>query len=166
MRSSRLIPARAGSTAASSASPSTSGAHPRSRGEHTPEVEVPQPSHGSSPLARGAPRAPQAATGSGGLIPARAGSTTSGSSSRALATARAYSWAHPRSRGEHINAHFWFLSFRRSSPLARGARSALQVGRLLRGLIPARAGSTAQRPRWCGSLGAHPRSRGEHPRRV
>ncbi len=49
-----LIPARAGSTVSSSATPVNARAHPRSRGEHRGLVLGVGPQRGSSPLARGA----------------------------------------------------------------------------------------------------------------
>ena len=51
--SNRLIPARAGNTAASSPSVATSAAHPRSRGEHLMYSRISSLMVGSSPLARG-----------------------------------------------------------------------------------------------------------------
>ena len=70
--------------------------------------------------------------------------------------------AHPRSRGEHIRyAPEAYLELG-SSPLARGTPLWSSVWRRLCGLIPARAGNTAQRI-YRGRRGrAHPRSRGEH----
>ena len=56
------------------------------------------------------------------------------------------------------------LQGRGSSPLARGTLILVTVNVEALGLIPARAGNTAC---WVGSFagfGAHPRSRGEHPR--
>ena len=49
----RLIPARAGSTAAKALRTTTSAAHPRSRWEHSSVSIVCSTTHGSSPLARG-----------------------------------------------------------------------------------------------------------------
>ena len=72
----RLIPARAGNTGRGSRLRTTTGAHPRSRGEHGNEL-----------------------VGGGyqiGLIPARAGNTIFRQPS--VAQDR----AHPRSRGEHL----------------------------------------------------------------
>ena len=70
------------------------------------------------------------------LIPAHAGSTWWSPSSRLV------SWAHPRSRGEHIDRVLVLARGVGSSPLTRGAprgvREALCEGRL----IPAHAGST------------------------
>ena len=93
-----LIPARAGNTPAISSWVSQIWAHPRSRGEHRLLLAVKQPKAGSSPLARGTLSGVKPVLEPFGLIPARAGNT--------LRPAR---WkpppgAHPRSRGEHIDA--------------------------------------------------------------
>ena len=70
-----LIPARAGSTAAAAAATCSVRAHPRSRGEHQPELPPGVLVLGSSPLARGARDGADDGRGAVGLIPARAGST-------------------------------------------------------------------------------------------
>ena len=71
-------------------------------------------------------------------------------------------WAHPRSRGEHGATWTCWKSKPGSSPLARGTRLLPLGGLRLIGLIPARAGNTAQPATKAGFFGAHPRSRGEH----
>ena len=152
----RLIPARAGSTWRRSLMSGTSGAHPRSRGEHMANAANAKGFTGSSPLARGAldqeavlARAPR-------LIPARAGSTFF----RAL-PGRLIE-AHPRSRGEHHTRVLRALRGAGSSPLARGARPREGRRVAVPGLIPARAGSTIQSLFPASGPWAHPRSRGEH----
>ena len=50
-----LIPARAGNTIIEESSSTHTGAHPRSRGEHTRKGFAETTQTGSSPLARGAP---------------------------------------------------------------------------------------------------------------
>ena len=92
-----LIPARAGSTISSRTSRGPSGAHPRSRGEHRLHPSNPPEGKGSSPLARGARTRTPDRPVSGGLIPARAGSTS------ATWERSRRRWAHPRSRGEHTS---------------------------------------------------------------
>ena len=90
-----LIPARAGNTALHWLQARHDGAHPRSRGEHLSHGGGVREDEGSSPLARGTPRLQPPRWHIMGLIPARAGNTRRG---------RAkwwWSWAHPRSRGEH-----------------------------------------------------------------
>ncbi len=152
-----LIPARAGSTRSSSPALSRIRAHPRSRGEHPSSRSRTGPATGSSPLARGAHIAHVATWVAGGLIPARAGSTSRRRCGRG-------SWAaHPRSRGEHGQARALGWTLDGSSPLARGARGLRPVPVLVGRLIPARAGSTLPGRGWPPRPRAHPRSRGEHP---
>ena len=90
-----LIPARAGNTKTLPFRVFLSGAHPRSRGEHLPLVDVVVGCVGSSPLARGTQGHLQGKPAEGGLIPARAGNTYP--RAQWLESGR----AHPRSRGEH-----------------------------------------------------------------
>ena len=111
---------------------------------------------GSSPLARGAHGGCGDDSDSGGLIPARAGSTI---------LRRMFSHAggaHPRSRGEHRRQPCRSRSAPGSSPLARGAHPQRLCRDDTNGLIPARAGSTGRCGWWCLRFWAHPRSRGEH----
>ena len=54
------------------------------------------------------------------------------------------------------------LWIRGSSPLTRGAQGQRPAAHNVRGLIPAHAGSTAQKCRHDSTSTAHPRSRGEH----
>ena len=90
------------------------GAHPRSRGEHVSDGES-DPWHvGSSPLARGTQTVSAQQVDQAGLIPARAGNTIS------HASPGSSRWAHPRSRGEHLDLIFLALTLWGSSPLARG----------------------------------------------
>ena len=76
--------------------------------------------------------------------------------------ADAASAVHPRSRGEHVTASAPCSSSFGSSPLARGARDALQCLPGARRFIPARAGSTWGRASRLPWPAVHPRSRGEH----
>ena len=70
--------------------------------------------------------------------------------------------AHPRSRGEHVDALVRGSRTSGSSPLARGTLAeALQVPITWR-LIPARAGNTPLSRASSVACSAHPRSRGEH----
>ena len=131
-------------------------AHPRSRGEHSSQEYNALKSPGSSPLARGTLSRPAPKPIHSGLIPARAGNTAW------LPTQTASTWAHPRSRGEHIGDVDNAGTHLGSSPLARGTQHLAFVAFHWSGLIPARAGNTCwlivhrRKPR------AHPRSRGEH----
>ena len=111
---------------------------------------------GSSPLARGTPPAISTAQAYLGLIPARAGNTT-----HSLRGSKP-SWAHPRSRGEHVGAAAGAGGAMGSSPLARGTRRFWVPSTLPQWLIPARAGNTRCVDPKCQRTRAHPRSRGEH----
>ncbi len=134
-----LIPAHAGSTQSPYGIYCSVRAHPRSRGEHADFSGAFIGREGSSPLTRGALccgvwRFPRA-----GLIPAHAGST------RRRFRHLVGGGAHPRSRGEHIKTGWDFLVTAGSSPLTRGALADGPAGVLIRGLIPAHAGSTVSR---------------------
>ena len=131
-----LIPAHAGKTRRGPSTPRLHRAHPRSRGENTSVKPRSRIAWGSSPLTRGK-RRPAGATVSGqGLIPAHAGKTHD----RECRCRRR--WAHPRSRGENIDANSDPAIAQGSSPLTRGKpRRRPQVDEH-RGLIPAHAGKT------------------------
>ena len=133
-----------------------SGAHPRSRGEHTCFLGVRTYVPGSSPLTRGARRNWNRQHRGKGLIPAHAGSTDIHDR---LAKARR---AHPRSRGEHNVFEPIENVDVGSSPLTRGARRGPAGFPARGGLIPAHAGSTKQLGWGKIDVQAHPRSRGEH----
>ena len=111
---------------------------------------------GSSPLARGPPAVCHRADRLAGLIPARAGTTHD------LLKDPIRIWAHPRSRGDHPAQSRPSLVDEGSSPLARGPHDARDAAGPLRGLIPARAGTTQRCRRRRYGCGAHPRSRGDH----
>ena len=151
-----LIPARAGNTHRRGDSFPLEGAHPRSRGEHLLVSSTRLFAVGSSPLARGTPKADSAVDGVQGLIPARAGNT--GEAGRTEGA----DGAHPRSRGEHIAYEASQGHQAGSSPLARGTHTPLNRQSRTPGLIPARAGNTPPHQVQDQEPGAHPRSRGEH----
>ena len=109
-----LIPARAGNTCSLARAKRPAGAHPRSRGEHLIQLADKTQSPGSSPLARGTRLGLLKNEALTGLIPARAGNT-----SFSIFAAGVLS-AHPRSRGEHLPAGTYKVSYPGSSPLARG----------------------------------------------
>ena len=90
-----LIPAHAGKTTSSFASPTTRRAHPRSRGENAQRPRAPVLDRGSSPLTRGKREAGAWFPRRVGLIPAHAGKTTVDRGAQLGAE------AHPRSRGEN-----------------------------------------------------------------
>ena len=151
-----LIPARAGNTPSRSTQPSWPGAHPRSRGEHSPGISGIMPRPGSSPLARGTHITGLFASCALGLIPARAGNTAM------MLSPCLICWAHPRSRGEHVRYEMLKVQQPGSSPLARGTQSFIRTRQSIEGLIPARAGNTLHSHPMLRQWGAHPRSRGEH----
>ena len=90
-----LIPAHAGSTTTRATSCAQTGAHPRSRGEHSSASAFQSTVRGSSPLTRGAHCFPPRHLARPRLIPAHAGSTGW------TTTPKSPRGAHPRSRGEH-----------------------------------------------------------------
>ena len=151
----RLIPAHAGSTTARQHTPSSTSAHPRSRGEHASVTSARPMMLGSSPLTRGAPRRPIRRPRPAGLIPAHAGSTVR----RPLLCEPGR--AHPRSRGEHCATFSAGVPGWGSSPLTRGAHTAQTHNRAPVRLIPAHAGSTYGLIAVAAAARAHPRSRGE-----
>ena len=128
--------------------------HPRSRGVYRGTHPMRDQLSGSSPLARGLPSHKAFLAIPTWIIPARAGFTTGS----------APSWAtrpdHPRSRGVYASPRSPGSGTVGSSPLARGLREGSHMGKVLYGIIPARAGFTGA----CGSGvldgGDHPRSRG------
>ena len=132
----RIIPARAGSTMFSAVSGTRKKDHPRSCGEHWSSDVSDRAAEGSSPLVRGALRREAGRSLPAGIIPARAGSTSSGSA-RSAATRD-----HPRSCGEHIATERTGKMPKGSSPLVRGARMPEFGTHDREGIIPARAGST------------------------
>ena len=132
-----IIPARAGFTSTPAMTVVSWRDHPRSRGVYGHLRRASRRGDGSSPLARGLPRAPAAHWVGGGIIPARAGFTV-------LSRARARAWAdHPRSRGVYADAYLREHDYYR--------------------IIPARAGFTTGGRRSRGWGRDHPRSRGVYP---
>ena len=110
-----IIPARAGSSPARAGSGMAAWDHPRACGEQLPQMEQVINPQGSSPRVRGAGGQVHAARDRGGIIPARAGSSTP----RCRAPRRGRD--HPRACGEQSTR---FTAWRRrmgSSPRVRGA---------------------------------------------
>ena len=111
---------------------------------------------GSSPLMRGKRQGARVSHDVHGLIPARAGKTSS------------FSWLlrrsadHPRSREENTFIVTPWRQGEGSSPLTRGkpGHAIRPAGRA--GLIPAHAGKTRPMPSGTRAPRAHPRSRGEN----
>ena len=114
---------------------------------------------GSSPLTRGKHVPALADSGAGGLIPAHAGKTSPAS--------RAWcgQGAHPRSRGENDVPPVPEVPHAGSSPLTRGKPAFCDPLAPPGGLIPAHAGKTRFGLAPWPHGRAHPRSRGENPRR-
>ena len=151
-----LIPAHAGSTFVVCRWMRHRRAHPRSRGEHGCSGARVVVDWGSSPLTRGALHGELVHHAGGRLIPAHAGSTC------VVDGVGRPGWAHPRSRGEHVEMVWDGAKAVGSSPLTRGALRPLRSTACRPGLIPAHAGSTSGLCPRSQSCGAHPRSRGEH----
>ena len=151
-----LIPAHAGKTPSPITGASSTGAHPRSRGENRGWGGGPACDLGSSPLTRGKRPDPCVARVRRGLIPAHAGKTRD--SVRGLLDLR----AHPRSRGENVASVASVASVAGSSPLTRGKLCRDRIPKEAYGLIPAHAGKTVDRAQRRETLRAHPRSRGEN----
>ena len=132
----RIIPAYAGSTHHPSSRRTTTGDHPRIRGEHGIAKKSSPNINGSSPHTRGAPSSRRRSPGSIGIIPAYAGSTTGIYQSSAIMS------DHPRIRGEHRGRGFFDHGRGGSSPHTRGAPVLLGIPASPIGIIPAYAGST------------------------
>ena len=131
-----LIPAHAGKTTRVLFGSSSSSAHPRSRGENTPQEAIADAAAGSSPLTRGKQLVVKHGRERRGLIPAHAGKTTSTTRSGTNPA------AHPRSRGEN-RASIGAGDLRAgSSPLTRGKLWSLWLVVVGKRLIPAHAGKT------------------------
>ena len=151
-----IIPACAGSTGAARRGLGLPRDHPRMRGEHRQSRRLETLLWGSSPHARGALKSMWDEVTGWGIIPACAGSTLI-----RLAGLR-QSRDHPRMRGEHLGTPSDSISAEGSSPHARGALALRLARRVLRGIIPACAGSTGLAKRHFARCRDHPRMRGEH----
>ena len=177
-RGAGIIPARAGFTCRGPPGRPGSGDHPRSRGVYWVIKEfvktgagiIPARAgftrgtcstgvreHGSSPLARGLPRAEPRTVNAGRIIPARAGFTDP--------RRDRWGWSrdHPRSRGVYPCPPAPTATWAGSSPLARGLREPATGDPADARIIPARAGFTNERPHDNEWDADHPRSRGVYP---
>ena len=152
----RLIPAHAGKTPMSHSTNRVERAHPRSRGENNDSGLERVCGWGSSPLTRGKPFIGVPAADPLGLIPAHAGKTNKCGACLSLTS------AHPRSRGENLQACVLSEDRHGSSPLTRGKPVPVVVGVEQLGLIPAHAGKTIDAAPARLVSAAHPRSRGEN----
>ena len=150
-----IIPACAGSTRHLRRLDLACEDHPRMRGEHGSCLREAPRSPGSSPHARGAPRACRHTACQAGIIPACAGSTVR------LRLRMLQQGDHPRMRGEHPDHGSHIPRPVGSSPHARGAQGAGAVRRAEVGIIPACAGSTLNRTiNGIRGLGSSPLARG------
>ena len=150
----RIIPARAGFTAAGPCRRTACTDHPRSRGVYGLYLTPTEKRSGSSPLARGLRRSGRQDALVLGIIPARAGFTR-----------RAPRWGtshrdHPRSRGVYQSGLVASQMGLGSSPLARGLPRRVRHASAVARIIPARAGFTIHEHAPGSRVGDHPRSRG------
>ena len=150
----RIIPARAGFTPRPGHHVPAQRDHPRSRGVYSTGARTTPSETGSSPLARGLQLGQLGQKLGQGIIPARAGFTST------IMAAKASLSDHPRSRGVYSCLLHRASRLAGSSPLARGLLPLLVVEDLPLGIIPARAGFTAFRRVFRRRCRDHPRSRG------
>ncbi len=154
----RFIPAHAGNSARVRVSRAPKTVHPRACGEQDGNAAAGTVLTGSSPRMRG--------TGDHGdgcdllarFIPAHAGNSRCGGSSRPIGT------VHPRACGEQgrLDRRFW--NAYGSSPRMRGT---VRWGRIVRAcgrFIPAHAGNSRSRCVGYGIPSVHPRACGEQER--
>ena len=154
----RIIPARAGSRGELMALGFLVGDHPRARGEQSHILFGQGPDLGSSPRARGAEVPCTYVAAELRIIPARAGSRyTIGRDWR-------HDRDHPRARGEQLFSQSDGVTRSGSSPRARGAVLDTLMHIFASGIIPARAGSSAECIHSARQVRDHPRARGEQAR--
>ena len=159
----RIIPARAGFTWPPPWCRRCARDHPRSRGVYGSAATRQSVATGSSPLARGLLPLRTVTRYARGIIPARAGFTST------PPTAPVRSRDHPRSRGVYLPGFRTQFQNVGSSPLARGLRTRLSPRPMTVGIIPARAGFTRASAPCASGTWDHPRSRGVYsgtPRRM
>ena len=125
-------------------------------GEHRSSVTCLRNRAESSPHVRGAPCRTPRREGHYGIIPACAGST------RSEGLCPVSHGDHPRMCGEHAPRDSWVATGRGSSPHVRGALQPLGAKALVRGIIPACAGSTRSESCCPRRQRDHPRMCGEH----
>ena len=131
-----IIPAYAGSTEHLPLLASGAQDHPRVCGEHRRSCRPPTTPRGSSPRMRRALGVVAHVHDRHGIIPAYAGSTAR------IRPQRYGIEDHPRVCGEHSGSSHSIGARVGSSPRMRGALGLDQLVVLLRGIIPAYAGST------------------------
>ena len=158
LSSRRIIPARAGFTPSRSGVGCVCWDHPRSRGVYHTDGRRSYLFSGSSPLARGLPVVAVGVCGAPRIIPARAGFILE------LEPSTEDTRDHPRSRGVYSFVVSVVPTRSGSSPLARGLQPCGPDRQRHVGIIPARAGFTASRPKYYTNTWDHPRSRGVYAR--
>ena len=151
-----IIPACAGSTQRRPYRRQSIWDHPRMRGEHIRTLFASHYQAGSSPHARGAPKAAAQIRIPDRIIPACAGSTACSQGPFFMPR------DHPRMRGEHSRIAGTSSADTGSSPHARGAHAPAATQSPARRIIPACAGSTGTYARSPLNSRDHPRMRGEH----
>ena len=132
-----LIPARAGKTVPSQCKTCPRRAHPRAGGENRLARARGPASSGSSPRGRGKLVSKLRCAFNNGLIPARAGKTSS------ISPTSWPTWAHPRAGGENRKRRRFSHPWPGSSPRGRGKPYEETHGYVASRLIPARAGENA-----------------------
>ena len=151
-----LIPAHAGKTTCTHTGSASTAAHPRSRGENRWVTGCLGYKWGSSPLTRGKRAGSSRTRRRRRLIPAHAGKTKQQKETSPPAP------AHPRSRGENLQALDADERRWGSSPLTRGKPRGTSPTYPPHRLIPAHAGKTMSLVYQSWVSRAHPRSRGEN----
>ena len=152
----RLIPARAGKTVHEVGRDPGPRAHPRACGENDGGIVGSVLGWGSSPRVRGKREVDEPGRPGGGLIPARAGKTSSPSVGSPEPS------AHPRACGENLMRRRAEARASGSSPRVRGKPGWWPRAPRESGLIPARAGKTRASTPWRRTRRAHPRACGEN----
>ena len=132
-----IIPARAGFTKLEIPVTKSRPDHPRTRGVYVQVLFTLVCVRGSSPHARGLPLVADIGGVGGGIIPARAGFT------RMHSRVGHGLWDHPRTRGVYSTGRLALRRLIGSSPHARGLLHNLAFDGSFIGIIPARAGFTA-----------------------
>ena len=152
----RFIPAHAGNTRHNVSERAGFSVHPRARGEHGHRGVPVARRGGSSPRTRGTPLIVVMMFLPWRFIPAHAGNTSRRSIHSPVLS------VHPRARGEH---YVWLEDLQKrggSSPRTRGTLAVFRCARQTLRFIPAHAGNTPHRARFCPESTVHPRARGEH----
>ena len=154
-----IIPAYAGTTAATPPPARRAWDHPRLRGDHSTTCAPSGNDQGSSPPTRGPRSNVTDGSSVAGIIPAYAGTTSPGS------TSCTSPGDHPRLRGDHVSKDAIVRAGQGSSPPTRGPRGVRQSLRRVGGIIPAYAGTTIREATRTRYAGDHPRLRGDHSSR-